>query len=143
MADANQPCTVQNAHHVGIAVKNLEESLRFFREVFGFKPGSIMEDPGRGLRASIIDIEGGFHLEVLESTRNDTAIAKHIQAKGEGLHHLCFRVADVAETRDTLKAKNLPLLNEEPIKGFTGHFVFLSPDAAHGIPVELSQAFQE
>lgn len=138
MTEVAQPCTVQYIHHVGIAVRNLQTVLDFYQDVFGINPSPIQEAPEHGLRASLIQV-GETYLELLEPLGQDSVIGKFIVSHGEGLHHLCFRVENINEKLDILKAKGVQLIDEQPRMGLTGNIAFVHPKAAHGVLIELSQ----
>jgi methylmalonyl-CoA/ethylmalonyl-CoA epimerase len=126
------------AHHVGIAVKRLDEALGGYR-TFGFEPESIEEVPSQGVRVAFLRA-GGVRLELLESLTPDGVIARFIERKGEGLHHLAFAVEDIRTEMRRLHAMGVELVDAEPRPGAHGRFVaFVHPRSAHGVLVELVQ----
>ena len=139
MAQATQPCTVQHIHHIGIAVRDLNAALQFYQDVFGIQPAPVREAPEHGLRASLVPV-GEAHLELLEPLREDSVVGRFIASRGEGIHHLCFRVENISEKLEILKAKGIQLIDQEPRQGLSGLIAFLHPSAARGVLIELSQA---
>jgi methylmalonyl-CoA epimerase len=126
------------AHHVGIAVKRLDEALVGYR-TFGFEPESIEEVPSQGVRVAFLRT-GSVRLELLESLTPDGVIARFLERHGEGLHHLAFAVADIRAEMRRLRAEGLELVDAEPRLGAHGRLVaFVHPRSAHGVLVELVQ----
>jgi methylmalonyl-CoA epimerase len=126
--------------HVGVAVTDLEASLAFFRDSLGFELEVSEEVASQRVRAHFLRA-GDPKLELLEATTPDSAIAKFVERRGPGLHHVAFRVADIAAALALLKAKGVRLIDEEPRPGAEGALVaFVHPSAAHGVLVELKQA---
>lgn len=131
-------CTVRHVDHVGIAVTNVEEAKALFETLFGAPEAKVLEDPGRNLRAALLEI-GQTRIELLESTDPENVIGRFVASRGGGLHHLAFQVEDVRERLASLKAAGIPLVNEEPVHGFTGSIAFIRPEAVEQVLVELVQ----
>jgi len=126
--------------HVGIAVKNLEEALAFFRDGLGLHVEVPEEVASQRIRAHFIPA-GQAALELLESTSGDSVIARYVEKRGPGLHHITLRVDDVHAALDHLRARGVRLVDEQPRPGAEGAMVaFIHPSAAHGVLVELKQA---
>ena len=124
-------------YHVGIAVKSLSEGLAVWRDALGLKLVEEEELPDRGLRVAMLEA-GGTEVELLESTRDDSVIAKFIAKKGPGIHHMAFEVEDIDASLADLKAKGVRLVDEVARPGASGTRVaFLHPAAANGVLVEL------
>ena len=123
-------------HHTGVVVRSLEEAYRFYRDTLGltFIKEEVFED--QGVRAALLDL-GNSLLELLEPIDPDTGIARFLEQRGEGLHHVCLEVDDIKATLADLKAKGVPLVDEEPRPGLTGTIAFLHPSALHGVLVEM------
>jgi len=125
--------------HVGIAVKNLDEAIKFYEEVLGLKctGTEIVEEQ----KANVAFIPSGdSELELLESTAPDGPIARFIEAKGEGIQHIAFRVDNLAEKLVELKARGIRLIDEKPRYGAGGaKIAFLHPKSTFGTLVELSE----
>src|SRR5687768_10158861 len=126
--------------HVGIAVKNLEEALAFYRDGLGLHVEVPEEVASQRVRAHFIPA-GQAALELLEPTNGDSAIARYVQKRGPGLHHITLRVDDIHAALEQLRARGVRLVDEQPRPGAEGAMVaFIHPSAAHGVLVELTQA---
>ncbi len=123
-------------HHTGVVVRSLEESYAFFRDTLGlrFVREAVMED--QGVKAALLDLGNGL-LELLEPIESGTGIARFLEERGEGLHHVCLEVDDIKAALADLKADGVELIDEEPREGLTGTIAFLQPSALHGVLVEL------
>ena len=126
--------------HVGIAVKDLNQAVAFFRDTVGLHIELSEEIVAQRVRAHFLSA-GDAKLELLEATTADSVIAKYVEKRGPGLHHIALRVEDIAAALDLLRAKGVRLVDERPRPGAEGALVaFLHPSAAHGVLVELKQA---
>ena len=126
--------------HVGIAVKDLAAALAFYRDALGLHVETPEDVASQRVRAHFIPT-GQASLELLEATASDSAIAKYVEKRGPGLHHITLRVDDIRAALDQLKAKGVRLVDEQPRPGAEGALVaFIHPSAAHGVLVELKQA---
>lgn len=126
------------AHHIGVAVRSLEESLDLYRRL-GLEPESIEEIPSEGVRAAFLRA-GGVRIELLESLRPDDVIARFIDRRGEGLHHLAFETNDIRAEMARLRSEGFELVDAEPRTGARGRQVaFVHPRSSHGVLVELVQ----
>lgn len=126
------------AHHVGIAVKRLEDGVALYRAL-GFEPASVEDIPSEGVRAAFLRA-GGVQLELLESLRPDGVIARFIERRGEGLHHLAFATDDIRAAMGLLQTGGLELVDKEPRRGAHGRQVaFAHPRTAHGVLIEVVQ----
>jgi len=125
--------------HIGIAVRELEPALAFYRDILGLEIGGVEEVPSQQVRAQFVPV-GAATLELLEATSDESAIARSIERRGPGLHHITLRVDDLAAALARLKAKGVRLVDEEPRPGAGGDLVaFIHPSAAQGVLVELKQ----
>lgn len=130
---------MKKLEHIGIAVDNLEKSNRIFARLLGVKHYKIEEVEREGVRTSFFDV-GGIKIELLEATRPDSAIAKFINKRGEGLHHLAFEVDDVAGSMDSLKAGGFSVLSDKPMPGADNKMIaFLHPNTTNRVLVEICQ----
>jgi methylmalonyl-CoA epimerase len=126
--------------HVGIAVRNIDEAVAFYRDALGLAIGSPEDVASQGVRAHVIPA-GQSALELLEATRSNSPIAKFLERRGPGLHHITLRVEDIDAALAELRARGVTLVDERPRPGAEGALVaFLHPSAAHGVLVELKQA---
>ncbi len=102
--------------HIGVAVKDLDKAVAFYRDVLGLKFLEKEEVASQKVRVAKFDLNG-VHIEFLEPTSKDSPIAKFIEKKGEGIHHIAYRTDDVADEIESLKRKNVKLINEHPVEG--------------------------
>jgi methylmalonyl-CoA/ethylmalonyl-CoA epimerase len=125
--------------HVGIAVQDIDTALAFYRDALGLEIEAPEEVASQRVRARFIPV-GESSLELLEATASDSAIAKYIEKRGPGLHHITLRVDDIRAALARLKARGVRLVDEEPRPGAEGALVaFIHPSAAHGVLIELTQ----
>ena len=133
------PVATDLVHHIGIAVSNLDESIEFYRGLFGFKPGQIIVREDIGVRGCFVPV-GETNLELLEGTSPDSLITTHIASRGEGLHHVCFEVGEIADKLKTLDDLGIRLIDKVPRTGLMGGDIgFMHPSAARGVLIELAQ----
>lgn len=125
--------------HIGIAVGDLGAALAFYRDALGLEVEAPEEVPTQRVRAHFIPV-GESSLELLEATAPDSPIAKYVEKRGPGIHHVTLRVPDIRAALAALKARQARLIDEEPRPGAGGSLVaFIHPAAAHGVLVELKQ----
>jgi len=125
--------------HIGIAVKSLEISNEVFAKILNTLPYKSEEVISEGVNTSFFKM-GDSKIELLESTKADSPIAKFIEKKGEGIHHIAFDVSDILSEMERLKNEGFVLLNTEPKKGADNKLVcFLHPKSSNGVLIELCQ----
>ena len=125
--------------HIGIAVRNLDEALAFYRDALGLEIDPPEDVTSQRVRAHFIPV-GDAALELLEATADDSPIAKYVGKRGPGLHHITLRVDDIAAALAQLTARGVRLIDEAPRPGAHGSLVaFIHPASAHGVLVELKQ----
>ena len=135
----NPPVPTELVHHIGIAVVDLTSSMDFYHELFGLEPGPIIVRDDIKVRGCFIPV-GETNLELLQGTDPASMISEHISRSGEGLHHVCFEVGEVAEKLKSLEALGIPLLDKVPKYGLMGGQIgFLDSSAAGGVLIELAQ----
>jgi methylmalonyl-CoA epimerase len=126
--------------HIGIAVQDIDEALAFYRDALGLEIEAAEEVRSQGVRAHVIPL-GQSALELLEATAPDSPIAKFLQTRGPGIHHITLRVDDIRGALDHLRARGVRLIDEQPRPGAQSALVaFIHPSAAHGVLVELKQS---
>lgn len=125
--------------HIGIAVENLEESNALFSKLFGephYKTEAVEKE---GVMTSFFKV-GPNKIELLEATKPDSPIAKFIERKGPGIHHIAFDVDDIVSEIERLKSEGFEVLNETPKQGADNKLVaFLHPKSSNGVLIELCQ----
>lgn len=125
--------------HIGIAVKNLEESIRFYEETFGLKCYAIEEVKNQKVRTAFFQI-GQTKIELLESTEREGPIGKFIDKKGEGVHHIAFAVKEIESALRETEEKGIQVIDKQPRKGAEGlDIAFLHPKSTFGVLVELCE----
>ena len=125
--------------HIGIAVKDLNTSNELFKKIFNQAHYKTEEVQSEGVSTSFFQI-GENKIELLEATNPDSPIAKFIEKKGEGIHHIAFDVADIRAEMKRLESEGFVLLNQEPKKGADNKLVcFLHPKGTNGVLIELCQ----
>ena len=130
------PCTAQEINHVCIAVRDIEDTLRFYRDTFGVGSPDIEEIPDQGVKAAMVRV-GGSQLEFIEPTDPAGGVARFIDSKGEGVHHICFEVEDLPGTLKDLSASGVQLIDKAPRRGLSGMIAFIHPRSTRGVLVEL------
>ncbi len=128
---------IKGISHLGVAVKDLKESRKYYRTIFGLESS----DPilsGDGLNHVSMIETGNTVVELLQPLGNEGVMAKFLAKRGEGIHHLCYEVDDIHAEVTSLKAKGMEILGE-PRPGAEGMSVFLHPRGTYGILVELVQ----
>ena len=130
---------MKKIEHIGIAVKNLEASNNLFAQLLGKKHYKIEEIISEGVKTSFFK-SGPNKIELLEATNSDSPIAKFIEKKGEGIHHIAFAVKNINAEIKRLKSEGFNVLNEIPKKGADNKLVaFLHPKSTNGVLIELCQ----
>ena len=132
-------CTVNYIDHVGVAVKDIEESLKLFQDVFGAPPAQITELPDQGVRATLISV-GQTRLELLEPLSDDSPVGRYVQRRGEGLHHLALNVSGIGDKLKALEARGIQLVDKEPREGLSGTIAFIHPSSVFGVLTELVES---
>lgn len=125
--------------HIGIAVKNLEDANVIYSKIFNRAPYKTEEVASEHVSTSFFKV-GESKIELLEATNAESAIAKFIEKKGEGIHHIAFDVDDIYAEMDRLKNEGFIILNENPKRGADNKLVcFVHPRSANGVLIELCQ----
>ncbi|MEP2239068.1 MAG: methylmalonyl-CoA epimerase [Maribacter sp.] len=134
---------MKKIEHLGIAVKNMEDSNALFEKLLGVASYKQEEVVSEGVLTSFFK-NGPNKIELLAATKSDGPIAKFLEKKGEGIHHVAFEVEDIVAEMARLKKEGFTLLNEEPKKGADNKLVaFVHPKTANGVLVELCQEIKE
>ena len=125
--------------HIGIAVKDLDQAKKFYGEILGFPISEPEELPDRQLKLIMVDV-GGANVELLVPTHPDSAIAKFLDKRGPGIHHICYRVDDVNEKLEKLKAAGMQLIDQQARPGAHNTLVaFIHPSSVGGVLTEICQ----
>lgn len=130
---------VLKVDHVGIAVKNLEESMKFYEEVLGLKSEGTEVVEEQKVKVAFFPV-GDSEIELLESTSPDGPIARFIEKNGEGIQHVALRVDNIEGALEELRAQGIRLIDEKPRYGAGGaKIAFLHPKATNGVLLEISE----
>ena len=125
--------------HIGIAVRDLDAALAFYRDALGLEVGEAEDVPSERVRAQFLPL-GDTALELLEATDEGSAIARSIERRGPGIHHITLRVADLAAALAGLRERGVRLVDDQPRPGAGGSRVaFIHPSAAQGVLIELKE----
>ena len=129
--------------HIGIAVGDLAQALAFYRDALGLEVEPPEEVASQRVRAYFVPV-GEAALELLEPTAPDSPIAKFVEKRGPGVHHVTLRVDDIREALARLKARGIRLIDESPRAGAEGALIaFVHPASTHGVLVELKQRLKD
>jgi methylmalonyl-CoA epimerase len=129
---------IERLDHVGIAVRSIDEARKLY-ETLGLAVEAIEEVPAEGVRVALIPC-GGSRIELLEATSASSPIARFLEKRGPGIHHLCLATGDVRADDERLRAAGLEVLRPEPTRGAGGCWVqFVHPKSTGGVLLELSQ----
>lgn len=134
---------MKKIEHIGIAVKNLEDSNKLFSKLFGKDHYKTEVVESEGVKTSFFKV-GKNKIELLEATNEESPIAKFIEKKGEGVHHIAFDVKDINAEVERLKKEDFVVLNDTPKKGADNKLVvFLHPKSTNGVLIELCQEIKK
>jgi len=123
--------------HIGIAVKNLEESIKFYENILGLKCYAVEEVKDQKVTTAFFNV-GQTKIELLETTDPNGPIAKFIEKRGEGIHHIAFKTDDIKSSLKELKEKNIILIDDQPRKGAENlNIAFIHPKSANGVLIEI------
>ncbi len=127
---------IKKINHIAIAVKDVEESLKFWRDAMGLQVDHIEDVPSQKSEVVFIPV-GDCEVELVKPTSEDTGVAKFIDERGGGMHHLCFEVDNIDEMLAQLKEKGVRLINEEALELPGRKMAFVHPKSTNGVLVEL------
>ena len=130
---------ISHIEHLGIAVKSLDEAIPYYEQVLGFKCYAIEEVADQKVKTAFFKV-GQTKIELLEPTSEDSTIAKFIEKRGEGIHHLAFATDGVTNALAEVEAKGVRLIDKAPRKGAEGlNIAFLHPKSTLGVLTELCE----
>lgn len=130
---------MEKLEHIGIAVKDLAKANVLFEKLLGKAHYKVEEVKSEGVSTSFFEV-GGIKIELLEASTHDSPIAKFIDKRGEGIHHLAFEVADLKQSIESYKQQGFEPINAEPKKGADNKLIcFLHPKSTGGVLIELCQ----
>src|SRR5829696_1189025 len=126
-------------HHVAVVVRSVDDALPLYRDLLGLPLETPMDIPSDRVRIAFLGI-GESKVELVEPTDDTTGVARFLTTKGEGFHHVCFEVPDIAAALGRLESAGLELIDRAPRRGAEGPVAFIHPRAGHGVLVELIEA---
>lgn len=130
---------VTGINHIAIIVPELESALPFWRDALGLTFKGIESVPEEAVDTAFL-AAGGDSLEIIQPTTADSGVARYLEKRGPGIHHICLAVDDIAATLRHLQELGVPLINDEPQQGQDGRFyAFVHPKGTGGVLVELYQ----
>ncbi len=125
--------------HLAILADDMEKSLNFWRDALGLELTHLEDVPAEKSRVAFLPV-AGVEIELVQPTTDDSGLARYLEKRGPGLHHVCLEVDDIAAMLEQLKAKGIQLINESPLPGLGGRqYAFIHPKSTHGVLVELYQ----
>lgn len=123
-------------NHLAIVVENIDDSLGFWRDALGLDMGRIEDVPQEEVQVAFLDV-GESHIELVQPTTKDSGIAKYLAKKGQGMHHICFEVDDIAAALQHMQTKGVELINETARERDGRKYAFIHPKSTGGVLVEL------
>jgi methylmalonyl-CoA/ethylmalonyl-CoA epimerase len=134
---------MEKLEHIGIAVRNLAEANALFARLLGREHYKVEEVESEGVKTSFFDLKG-VKIELLEATHTDSPIAKFIEKRGEGIHHMAFEVADINSSIEHYQQQGFELIKAEPKQGADNKLIcFMHPKTTNGVLVELCQEIRD
>jgi methylmalonyl-CoA/ethylmalonyl-CoA epimerase len=130
---------IKRIHHVAIAVNNLDEALELYETLFDTKHSKIETLQQQGVKAALLPMAEGGEIELLEPIDPQSGVAKFLESRGEGIHHLCFEVENVDQELCTLADKGVKLIDSQGRLGLAGKVGFIHPKSTKGVLIELAQ----
>lgn len=135
---------IKKLDHIGIAVEELESSLERWAKAFDFEFSEIEALPQRGVRVAYLFPEKGPTIELISPLGEDSPVKKFLENRGEGIHHLCFRVKDLKKLMAKLKERGISFLTDEPVCGAGGsQIAFIHPKVLNGVLIEFKEKKKE
>src|SRR4051795_12599431 len=129
----------RRVHHVAIVVRDMDAALGVYRDQLGMPLDVLLPIESDGVRIAFLPA-GESNIELVEPTDPETGVARFLETRGEGFHHVCLEVDDVAAELDRLAANGLELIDKAPRRGAEGPVAFIHPRSCHGVLVELIEA---
>ena len=136
---------VKRIDHVAVVVRDLESALQFYRDLLGIQPSRILDFPQEGVRIAFLPLGGadGSEIELLEPINPEGSVARFLQQRGGGLHHICLEVPDIDQTLAELRDAGARVLDDSPRPTAEGRGIFLHPKGTGGVLLELVQRSAE
>ncbi len=129
---------IKKVDHLGVAVKSIEDALGLYRDALGLHVEKVQEQPSDGVKVCFLPV-GDSEIELLEPLSDEGPLAKFLENKGEGIHHICLEVDDIDRELKDLEAKGVQLIDKVSRPGAVGKVAFLHPRSTKGVLLELVQ----
>ncbi len=130
---------IKALNHVAVVVADMEQALAFWRDALGMELSELRDVPAEQSKVAFLPVADS-DVELVMPTTNDSGIAKYLAKRGQGMHHICLEVDDIAQMLTRLKTKGVRLINEEPRQTADGkRYAFIHPESTGGVLVELYQ----
>ena len=125
--------------HIAVVVQDMEAALKVYRDALGLPLARVEDVPAEGVKVAFLPMpEGDGEVELVQPTDEESGIARFLAKRGQGIHHICFRVDDIQAAMDHVTANGLQVIEDEPRVGSQGQkYVFIHPKSAHGVLIEL------
>ena len=123
--------------HLGVAVKSLDEAVRLYRDVLGFRLEGIHVLAERKVKVAFFSCGGETRIELLEPLGMDSPVAKFLESRGEGIHHIAVKIKNIEEALKTFRDRDVILVDEKPRVGVEGKIAFVHPKSTKGVLLEL------
>ena len=130
---------IKKVDHIAIVVRNVDESVEFYNKLFGLKPEKIELVPDQGVKSALIPVGDGGEIELIEPVDSQSGVAKFLEKKGEGFHHISFEVDDIDQELKSMTEKGVELIDKQARTGLAGRIAFLHPKSTRGVLIELTQ----
>jgi methylmalonyl-CoA epimerase len=135
--DIKETGVIKRIDHIGIVINDIEQALAVYQEALGLSLAEIQERPDESVTIAFLPA-GESQIELVQPVSSDSDVAKFLQKRGEGIHHICLEVDNIEEAMADLRDKGLQLIDEVPRAGPQGkRFAFIHPKSAHGVLIEL------
>ncbi len=128
--------------HIGIAVRDLERAASMYEKALGLEVREVAEVVDQGVSVAFLPV-GESVIELLQPIADGTGIARFLEQRGEGIHHVCIEVPDIEAALDRLRSAGVPLIDQEPRAGAHGRVAFAHPKGLHGVLIELVEHERE
>ncbi|MBX7237013.1 MAG: methylmalonyl-CoA epimerase [Caldilineales bacterium] len=132
---------IRRINHIAIVVANLDQALRTYQDRLGLAMTKRLLMPEQEVEIAFLPA-GESVIELIQPVTETSGVAKYLASRGEGLHHICLEVEDVRATMEELAARDVRLINEQPIRAAEGYGVFAHPKSAHGVLIEFLQPYE-
>jgi len=130
---------IKKVDHISVVVRNLDEALQLYDNLFGAKPSKVETLADQGVKAALLPMAEGGEIELLEPIDPQSGVAKFLETRGEGIHHLCLEVDNVDQELSTLADKGVQLIDKQGRPGLAGKIGFIHPKSTRGVLIELAQ----